>query len=88
MPAVAQSGYPGFEVTYWIGLVTRAGLPEAARAKLEKALAESLNEENRAALVKGGVRPLGASSKELDALIAREYVQWRDLAKKAGLTMN
>jgi tripartite-type tricarboxylate transporter receptor subunit TctC len=88
LPAAAEFGLPGYEVNYWIGIVTRAGLPEAARAKLEKAFIESMTEENRAALAKSGVRPLGQSSKELDALIQREFTQWRDLVKQAGLTVN
>jgi tripartite-type tricarboxylate transporter receptor subunit TctC len=88
VPTVAESGYPGFEVTYWIGIVTRTGLSEPVRAKLEKALIESLNAENREALTKSGVRPLGHSAKQLDALIAREYTQWRELVQQAGIKTN
>jgi tripartite-type tricarboxylate transporter receptor subunit TctC len=27
VPTVAESGFPGYEVTYWIGIVSRAGCP-------------------------------------------------------------
>jgi tripartite-type tricarboxylate transporter receptor subunit TctC len=88
LPSVAESGFPGYEVSYWIGLVIRSEVPAPIRAKLEKAVMEAMNAENRAALTKRGVRPLGQSSKELDALIRRELVQWHDLVKKANITIN
>jgi tripartite-type tricarboxylate transporter receptor subunit TctC len=88
IPSVAESGFPGFEVSYWIGLVVRSEVPQAIREKLEKAVMEAMNADNRAALAKRGVRPLGQSSKELDALIRRELVQWGDLVKKAHITVN
>ena len=85
VPTVAESGFPGYEVTYWIGIVSRAGVPAAARAKLEKAFVEAMTAENSAALQKLGVRPLGEGSKVLDALIERELVQWRKLIAAANI---
>lgn len=87
VPTVAEHGFPGYEVNYWIGIVTRAGLPEAVRLKLEKAFVEAMNEENRQALAKSGVRPLGQDSKAVDALIQRELAQWQKLAKDANITL-
>lgn len=37
IPTIAESGFPGFEVTYWIGVVAPAALPESIRARLERA---------------------------------------------------
>ena len=85
VPTVAESGFPGYEVTYWIGIVSRSGVPAAVRAKLEKAFVEAMTPENRAALQKLGVRPLGEGSKEVDALINRELVQWRKLISAANI---
>lgn len=88
VPAVAEFGFPGYEVNYWIGIVARSGVPEAVRAKLEQAFIEALTEENRAAFKQSGMRPLGQSSKELDSLIMRELTQWRELVKEANITIN
>ena len=85
VPTVAESGFPGYEVTYWIGIVSRAGVPAAVRAKLEKALVAAMTPENRAALQKLGVRPLGEGSKDLEGLINRELVQWRRLISAANI---
>jgi tripartite-type tricarboxylate transporter receptor subunit TctC len=85
-PTIAETGFPGFEVTYWIGIVAPRGLPEPIRARLEGAFAESLTTENRALLMKTGVRPLGQGRDGLQSLIAREFEQWQKLAKEVDLT--
>jgi len=87
VPTVAESGFPGFEVTYWIGVVAPAAIPDPVRARLQKAFAESLTPQNRASLAKGGVRPLGEGSDALQSLIGRELDQWTKLAKETDLTI-
>jgi tripartite-type tricarboxylate transporter receptor subunit TctC len=37
VPTVAESGYPGFEVETWFGLVAPAGTPQAVVAQLHDA---------------------------------------------------
>jgi tripartite-type tricarboxylate transporter receptor subunit TctC len=87
-PTVAESGFPGYEVNYWIGVVAPAKVPAPVRETLERALMASLTPGNRAALQDGGVRPLGQDSHALDALIRRELVQWQDLVTTAHITVN
>ena len=88
VPTVAESGFPGYEVNYWIGVMAPAKVPDGVRATLERALMASLTPENRAALQDGGVRPLGQDSRALDALIRRELVQWQELVTQAHITVN
>jgi tripartite-type tricarboxylate transporter receptor subunit TctC len=38
VPTIAESGYPGFKMTSWFGIVGPKGLPVAVRDRLEKAL--------------------------------------------------
>jgi len=85
---VAESGFPGYEVNYWIGVVAPAKVPEPIRQRLERAFVESLTPENRAALQQSGVRPLGESAEVLDALIRRELVQWQELVTRLNITVN
>ena len=85
VPTVAESGFPGYEVTYWIGVVSRAGVPQAVREKLEKAFVAAMTPENRAALQKLGVRPLGQGAKEEEELINRELAQWKKLIAAANI---
>jgi tripartite-type tricarboxylate transporter receptor subunit TctC len=88
IPTVAESGFPGYEVSYWIGIVAPSKVPEPVRLKLEHAFVASLTQENRAALQQSGVRPLGEDSKMLDALIRRELVQWQTLVTQQHITVN
>jgi tripartite-type tricarboxylate transporter receptor subunit TctC len=87
VPTIAESGFPGFEVTYWIGVVAPASVPEEVRARLAQAFKESLTPENRALLAKNGVRSLGSGHEALQSLVARELDQWRQLAKETDLTV-
>jgi tripartite-type tricarboxylate transporter receptor subunit TctC len=87
VPTVAESGFPGFEVTYWIGIVAPATLPESIRGRLETAFVQSITPEVRASLAKDGVRPLGQGRDALQSLIVREVEQWRKLAKEIDLTI-
>ena len=73
VPTIAESGYPGFDVTNWFGTVVRAGTPRVA--------VERLNAEIRRALlladVKEGLGRLGLTPgpmtpTEFEAFIRRE----------------
>src|SRR5262249_26872067 len=88
LPTVAESGFPGYEGGYWIGIVVRSRRPGTVRAQLEQGPIEPRTAETRAAMTQVGVRPLGQSSRELDALIGRELTQWRELVKEANITIN
>jgi len=87
VPTIAESGYPGFETNYWIGVVAPAAVPDAIRVRLEKAFGDALTPQNKASLVTNGVRPLGQGREALQSLIARELQQWRQLSKETDLTV-
>lgn len=87
VPTVAESGFPGFEVTYWIGVAAPAGVPEPVRTRLEQAFISSLTPENKALLAKQGVRAVGQGHEALQSLIARELAQWQKLAGETDLTV-
>src|SRR5205823_12644374 len=40
VPTVAESGFPGFEVTSWYGIVVRAGTPPEIVQKVQRDIAE------------------------------------------------
>ena len=88
VPTIAETGFPGFEVNYWIGVVAPAAVPQPIRARLEKAFVEAFTPQNRDAMAKTGVRPLGEGSNAVQALIDRELAQWRTLAREAGIKAN
>jgi len=87
VPTIAESGFPGFEVTYWIGVAAPAGVPEPIRTQLERAFIASLTAENKASLAKQGVRAVGQGHDALQSLIARELAQWQKLAGETDLSV-
>ncbi len=87
VPTIAESGFPGFEVTYWIGIAAPAAVPESVRTRLQQAFIASLTPENRALLAKQGVRAVGEGQKTLQSLIDRELAQWQKLARETDLTI-
>ena len=86
VPTVAESGFPGFDVTSWYGLVTRAGTPPAVVRKIHADSVEALrSDEVRAKLQTLGLEPLGNSPEEFEKMIAAESRKWSDIVRKAGI---
>jgi tripartite-type tricarboxylate transporter receptor subunit TctC len=86
VPTVAESGFPGFDVTSWYGLVTRAGTPPAVVRKIHADAVEALrSDEVRAKLQTLGLEPLGNSPEEFETMIATESRKWSDIVRKAGI---
>jgi tripartite-type tricarboxylate transporter receptor subunit TctC len=87
IPTVAESGYPGYESTYWIGIVAPAGVPADVRKKLEQAFVAAVHDSGVAAkLQDSGTRPIGGTAADLDALMNREFQQWPGIIEKAGIS--
>jgi tripartite-type tricarboxylate transporter receptor subunit TctC len=89
VPTIAEMGLPGYEGVLWVGLVAPAGTPKAAIATLaasaKRAVAspEVIERFNR-----DGIEPVGGTPDAFGALIAREIVQWRELARDANIKLN
>ena len=83
---VAENGFPGFDLTSWYGLVTRAGSPPAVVRKIHADSVEALrSDEVRAKLQTLGLEPLGNSPEEFEKMIAAESRKWSDIVRKAGI---
>lgn len=89
VPTVEESGLPGYEYIGWIGLLGRAGMPEAEIAALEKQLlAINMTEEARARLYKQGIIAAPKGRVAFKAAIAHDAVVNRDLVKAIGLQLD
>lgn len=87
VPTVAELGYPGFESTYWIGIVAPAATPAEVRDKLQQAFMDAVRDPSVAAkLSSSGTRPIGGPAAELDELMNREFAQWPGIIESAGIT--
>jgi tripartite-type tricarboxylate transporter receptor subunit TctC len=86
LPTIAESGYPGFEVTVWYGLLAPARTPPAIIHKLHletvKALAQA---DVRARLVDLGHETIGNSPEEFAAVIKSEIPKWAKVIQESGI---
>ena len=86
VPTVAESGLPGFDVTSWYGIVTRAGTPPAIVHQIQRDMAAALAEEDvRTKLAGLGLEPDGSTPEAFAAKIQREAQKWGDIVRKAGI---
>jgi tripartite-type tricarboxylate transporter receptor subunit TctC len=86
LPTVAESGFPGFDVTASFGLLTALGTPASVIDKIYRNTAQVLAQEDlRRKLADIGVVAMGNSPEEFSAAIKSELVQWGKLIREAGI---
>lgn len=86
VPTIAESGYPGFDVTSWYGIVAPAKVPAAILEKLQTDIAAAVNEEVVRQKFTGlGVDAAGSSREAFAKTIEEETRKWADIVKKAGI---
>jgi tripartite-type tricarboxylate transporter receptor subunit TctC len=89
VPTVAESGYPGYEVTVWWGLSTPAGVPRAALDKLRGELVAVLKEpETTKRLLTDAAEPLIMQPAEIRKMIHEDRKKWNEVAKQAGIRVD
>ena len=86
LPTIAESGYPGFEVQSWNGLLApaRAPAPIVRKLHLETVKALALP-DLRAKLADLGLETIGNSPDEFAAVIKSEIPKWAKLIKESGI---
>jgi len=88
VPTIAET-LPGYEGILWIGLVAPAATPRPVIEKVAAAAQRAVRTPELAdRLKRDGVEPVGGTPDAFGALIAREIVQWRNLAQSAKITLD
>jgi tripartite-type tricarboxylate transporter receptor subunit TctC len=86
LPTIAESGYPGFEVQSWNGLLTPIATPAPIVRKLYLETIKALaHPDLRAKLAELGLETIGNSPDEFAALIKSEIPKWAKVIKEAGI---
>ncbi|HZE10206.1 MAG TPA: tripartite tricarboxylate transporter substrate binding protein [Burkholderiales bacterium] len=89
VPTVAESGYPGWEVTNWHGLVGPKGLPKDIVQRLNKEINVAVHsEELKKVLSSDGLEPAGGTPEELSALLKSEVARWAQVVKRANIKID
>lgn len=87
VPTVAEAGYPGMDADTWLAVVAPRGLPPEVKAKLEKALKDTMADPDmRNKLLANGFEPAYATGADVSKLIASELPKMRAVAQRANIT--
>lgn len=85
VPTVAESGYPGFDISAWFGLVGPAGLSADVTAKLADAISKGLRSKEiieRLAVI--GAEPQLMTPEQFSAYVRAELARWAKVVKASG----
>jgi tripartite-type tricarboxylate transporter receptor subunit TctC len=86
LPTIAESGYPGFEVTLWSGLLAPARTSATIVGKLHLEIVRVLAlPDLRTKLADLGMEGMGNSPQAFAAAIKAEIPQWAKLIRKSGI---
>jgi tripartite-type tricarboxylate transporter receptor subunit TctC len=86
VPTVAESGYPGFDVTSWYGIVVPAKTPPAIIEKLQRDIATVLKDPGvRQKFQDQGVEPANLTTQQFATMIKDETRKWAAIVKTAGI---
>lgn len=85
-PTVAESGLPGFEAFGWGGMIAPANLPRDVVNALNKAIVDTLKQQDTAQrMLSDGAVPAPSSPEELTAYLKAELGKWGRVVKLANV---
>jgi tripartite-type tricarboxylate transporter receptor subunit TctC len=86
VPTVAETVYPGYEVTAWFGLVAPARTPPEIVARLNREIVAGMRQpEVTSRMTALGLDVLASTPQEMAATIASEIATWKPVIEKAKL---
>jgi tripartite-type tricarboxylate transporter receptor subunit TctC len=87
VPTVAESGFPGYDVRGWYGVVAPAKTPAAIITRLNTEIVAILRSPAAAErLASDGSEAVGGTPEEFGAHIKSEITKWGQVVKAAGIT--
>ena len=86
VPTVAESGYPGFEMTQWYGLNAPSNMPQIAIDKIAVATALAMKNPQATERLRGDTAlPIGDTPAQYAAFIAAEQARWKIVVARAKI---
>jgi tripartite-type tricarboxylate transporter receptor subunit TctC len=86
IPTIAESGYPGFDASLWLGIMAPAGTPQPVIDRLHKEIVAVVSAaDTREALSKAGAEPVTSSPAELAAMVRDGVPKYAKIVKMAGV---
>ena len=87
-PTLAESGFPGFEGSSWVGFWVPAKTPAGIVAALNKAINSIADDQQAAASLKRNGDLSGLSVKATDEFVKSEVATWGSRVKAAGIQVD
>ena len=86
MPTVAESGYKGFDMSTWYGLLMPAGAPAPIVAQMNGAVNKLLaTPEMQKAIHDQGAEPLAMTPEAFSQQLQRDYQGMEKIVRDAGV---
>ncbi len=85
VPTMAESGFPGFNVFVWYGILAPAGTPSEVVDKVgRETLKVMAQPELKEAFARLGMEPMSGGPEPFGAFIRSETVKWAKIVRDAG----
>ena len=86
VPTIAESGYPGFDVVNWYGVLAPAGTPSHAIARLNEEITHIVSSpDTKERLVSYGLEVLVSTPQEYAAFRKSDLAKWARIIKETNL---
>jgi tripartite-type tricarboxylate transporter receptor subunit TctC len=86
VPAIAEAGLPGYELSPWFAVYMPAGTPQPIVDKMNAALLEAMKlPEVRARFASIGAEPIGSTPQQLASHLAAEMAKWGKIIQDRGI---
>jgi tripartite-type tricarboxylate transporter receptor subunit TctC len=86
VPTAGESGLPGFEVDFWIGIFAPSGTPRTVVAKLNSEINRIVNaREIREQFLAIGADPVGGTPEQFGAILQKDIERWGKTIKMSGM---
>jgi tripartite-type tricarboxylate transporter receptor subunit TctC len=86
VPTVAESGFPGFDISTWYGLFMPAGTPSAVVEQMNAAVNKLLAQPDmQQAIQDQGAEPQAMSADAFGKQLAQDYPLWEKIVRDAGV---
>lgn len=89
IPTMEESGFPGFVMNSWVGVLAPQGTPQPIVDKLSQAIAEAVaSPEVKDKLTQLGFAAVGSSPAEFQQLIDQDTAMYRGVIEKAQVSID
>lgn len=86
VPAIAESGLPGYDYTAWFGVFVAGVTPRALIARIDTLYKQALADgDTRARLEAAGITPQSSTPEKFQLMLSAEIAKWKKIISAAGI---